>query len=66
MNQPKLEELMRHVDSKYSLAVLAAKRARQITNAHTNKEELIKPVTQALYEIAENKFNYRFSTSKFK
>lgn len=66
MNQPKLEELMRHVGSKYLLAVLAAKRARQITSAHTNKEELIKPVTQALYEIAENKIKYRSSASKLK
>lgn len=66
MNQPKLEELMKNVDSKYSLVVLAAKRARQITDAHTNKEELIKPVTQALYEIAENKIKYRSSPSGIK
>lgn len=66
MNQPKLEELMKHVDSKYSLVVLAAKRARQITDAHTNKEDLIKPVTQALYEIAENKIKYRKPPSGIK
>ena len=59
MNQPSLEKLVKNVDSKYSLVVVAAKRARQITDNQANKEELIKPVTQALYEIAEGKVEYR-------
>lgn len=58
MKQPSLEILMENVDSKYSLVVVAAKRARQITDAHLEKEELIKPVTQALFEIADHKIQY--------
>lgn len=66
MNQPSLEELMKNVDSKYSLVVIAAKRARQITDAQTNQEEIIKPVTQAFYEIADNKIKYESTNSGIK
>ncbi|NLC77544.1 MAG: DNA-directed RNA polymerase subunit omega [Clostridia bacterium] len=66
MNQPSLEKLVKTTGNKYSLVVIAAKRARQITEAQTNKEELIKPVTQALYEIAEGKIKYRMSQGGIK
>lgn len=66
MKQPSLEVLMQNVDSKYSLVVVAAKRARQITDAQTDKEEIIKPVTQALYEVAKNKIQYQRTSSGIK
>lgn len=59
MRQPGLEVLMENVKSKYSLVVVAAKRARQITEEHNDKDEVIKPVTQALFEIAENKIGFQ-------
>ena len=66
MRQPSLDVLMNNVKSKYSLVVLAAKRARKITDEHTDKEELIKPVTQALFEIAENKIKYEIPKTENK
>ena len=59
MQQPSLEVLMEKVRSKYSLVVVAAKRARQITEEHNDKDEVIKPVTQALFEIADNKVEFQ-------
>jgi len=59
LQQPSLEILMEKVKSKYSLVVIAAKRARQITEEHNDKDEVIKPVTQALFEIAENKIEFQ-------
>lgn len=66
MRQPSLEVLMENIKSKYSLVVVAAKRARQITEEHTDKGEVIKPVTQALFEIAENKIKYYTPESNLK
>lgn len=66
MNQPNLDVLMKNVDSKYSLVVVTAKRAREITDAHTDKELMIKPVTQALYEVAANKVKYKSFSSGIK
>ena len=34
MNQPKIDTLVEHVDSRYALVLVAAKRARQINNYH--------------------------------
>lgn len=60
MINPPLDVLLRKVDCKYTLAVLAAKRARGITDgdrplveSHSNK-----PVTIALEEIAGGKIGY--------
>ncbi len=60
MKQPSLDALMSHVDSKYTLVVAAAKRARELTEG---SEQLVdsdsyKPVSIALHEISENKINY--------
>ncbi|WP_129596356.1 DNA-directed RNA polymerase subunit omega [Anaerophilus nitritogenes] len=56
MLNPSVAELMKKVDSRYSLVIAASKRARQIidgsekiTTAPSNK-----PVTIATYEIAED------------
>jgi DNA-directed RNA polymerase subunit omega len=63
MNRPTLDELMARIDSKYSLVVVAAKRARVFTetDSGSSKKE-IKPVTRALREIAEGLI--RFESTK--
>lgn len=60
MIKPSIDVLVTKVDSKYSLVVAAAKRARSIVegsqvlvNSDSNK-----PVTQALFEIAKGKVIY--------
>jgi len=60
MRQPSLDVLMQKVDSKYTLVVAAAKRARIITeNSSTNPgPKGQKPVTQALNEIADGRVKY--------
>ncbi|HHV63900.1 MAG TPA: DNA-directed RNA polymerase subunit omega [Peptococcaceae bacterium] len=61
MRQPSLDILMSEVDSKYTLVVVAAKRARALMD-NSNSEEIkdIKPVSRALEEIAEHKLRYEF------
>lgn len=61
MNNPPLDVLEDKVDNKYTLAILAAKRAREIM---TGSEPLVdskstKPVTIALEEIAQKKITYQ-------
>ncbi len=60
MNQPTLDELMEKVDSRYTLVVVAAKRARVLTERGSAKVDgvALKPVTAALNEIAQNKIRY--------
>lgn len=58
MLHPPIDKLMelKHIDSKYTLVVAAAKRARQLQDAHlANKSEADKFVRTALEEIAQNK-----------
>ncbi len=60
MNKPPLDQLMDKADSKYTLIVLGAKRARQITE---NRPELlqggtINPVSIALKEISQGKVHW--------
>ncbi len=60
MKQPSLDLLMRKVDSKYTLVVVVAKRAREIME-EANHEDLAKgakPVSISLEEISQSKFNY--------
>lgn len=61
MNQPTLDELMEKVDSRYTLVVVAAKRARVLTERGSAKVDGAagKPVTAALMEIAQNKVGYK-------
>ncbi|KJS17852.1 MAG: DNA-directed RNA polymerase subunit omega [Peptococcaceae bacterium BRH_c4b] len=65
MNQPSLDNLLQKVDSRYTLVVVAAKRARQLTEKGENKREenadgvVRKPVTEALQEIVNNRVKYR-------
>lgn len=63
MIQTALDELMQKVDSRYTLVVIAAKRARKLTekaeNDKNNGFAVRKPVTEALKEIAQGKVRYR-------
>lgn len=57
---PSLSDLMKNVDSKYTLAVIVAKRARQLTEGASKlvKHNSDKPVTIAIYEVYEGKITY--------
>lgn len=60
MIKPSIDVLLNRVDSKYSLVVASAKRARSIVEGSNVLVETDskKPVTQALYEIAAGKMTY--------
>jgi len=60
MIDPSIDSLLEKVDSKYTLVVLAAKRARQITEGSSKMVECKsnKPVTIALQEIAKEKVKF--------
>jgi DNA-directed RNA polymerase subunit omega len=73
MIEPKIDDLLSQVDGKYSLVILAAKRAREINSYYSQLGEgrgefvppLIesgglksKPLSIALQEIAEGKISY--------
>ncbi len=57
MNQPPVDELREKVDSRYTLVVAAAKRARQLLDGAPKLVDIDsdKPVTIALWEIGEDK-----------
>lgn len=58
MNRIPLDNLLEKVDSRYSLVVASAKRARQLTDRELqegNKEIAYKVVSYALEEILTNK-----------
>jgi DNA-directed RNA polymerase, omega subunit len=60
MVNPSMDTLLKKVDSKYTLVVLAAKRAREILDGSEVQvaEKSTKNVTNALAEIAEDKIGY--------
>jgi DNA-directed RNA polymerase subunit omega len=71
MIEPKIDELQERVDSRYTLVILAAKRAREINSYYNQLGEgrgefvppLVeslgsKPLAIALQEIAESKVSY--------
>jgi DNA-directed RNA polymerase subunit omega len=61
MKQPSLDVLMSNVDSKYTLVVAAAKRARALmANAASEEFKDKKPVSRALEEIAQDKISFDF------
>ncbi|MEA4882896.1 MAG: DNA-directed RNA polymerase subunit omega [Clostridia bacterium] len=55
-----LEDLITKVDSRYTLVVMTAKRARQIMDFQQKRGDygLEKPVTRAMREIQEGKVTY--------
>jgi DNA-directed RNA polymerase subunit omega len=60
MIYPSINELMKKVDSRYTLVVEAAKRARQLVDGSPklSKVNSEKEVTIAIHEIAEGKITY--------
>ncbi|HHY36264.1 MAG TPA: DNA-directed RNA polymerase subunit omega [Firmicutes bacterium] len=69
MMEPSFDELLKRVDSKYTLVVAAAKRARQLLkngNSSGDDGRAPKPVTIALQEIAAGKLKYRRKKSGIK
>jgi DNA-directed RNA polymerase subunit omega len=77
---PKIDDLQAQVDSKYTLVILAAKRARQINSYYTQLGEGIgefvpplvpsdpgrKPLSIALEEISLGKIAYERQTEGYK
>lgn len=65
---PSLSDLMKKADSKYTLAVAAAKRARQLTEGAPKlvKHNSDKPVTIAIYEVYEGKITYLRNNNEIK
>jgi DNA-directed RNA polymerase subunit omega len=61
MIYPPLDVLLKEVDCKYTLSVLAAKRAREILSGEIPliESQSNKPVTIALEEIAAGKITYQ-------
>ncbi len=68
MKQPSLDDLLKNVDSKYTLVVAAAKRAREITEGGLKLVETssYKPVTIALQEISEKMITFERTKSGIK
>src|SRR6266576_4029930 len=74
---PRVDELLEHVDSRYALVIVAAKRARQINNYHHQLgegtfDQLLPPLvesrsknylTMSLEEIEEGKIKYTYPKS---
>ena len=60
MIRPSLEELVPMADSRYTLVVMAAKRARTIMNVQQKRGGSLaeKPVTRALREIAAGQIDF--------
>ncbi|HOJ78191.1 MAG TPA: DNA-directed RNA polymerase subunit omega [Bacillota bacterium] len=56
MIYPSLDELLKHVDSRYTLVTTAAKRARKILEeSKADEEKTVKAVSTALEEINSGK-----------
>lgn len=53
MIYPSLDNLIKQVDSRYTLVTVAAKRARKILEENQNQEKSIKAVSIALEEIKD-------------
>jgi DNA-directed RNA polymerase subunit omega len=60
MSQVSFEDLLEHVDSKYRLVIVAAKRAKQLNRGAASliQPRSVKPTYQALEEIASGKLGY--------
>lgn len=59
MIKPGISELSRRVDSRYTLVTMAAKRARMLGGKGTDDPNQVeKPVSEAVKEIADGKVGY--------
>jgi DNA-directed RNA polymerase subunit omega len=60
MIYPSIDKLLKKVDSKYSLVVIAAKRARQLlADENYTEPKNRKSVSVALQEIMDDKITYK-------
>ncbi|MCL1975442.1 MAG: DNA-directed RNA polymerase subunit omega [Firmicutes bacterium] len=61
LNKPPLNQMMPYVDSKYTLVIMAAKRARSTidNNPGMLHTDMINPVSLALEEIAAGKLEWQ-------
>lgn len=67
MIYPSLDDLVKHVDSRYTLATAAAKRARRILEEErSDGERSVKAVTVALQEINAGKIKIERTKSGIK
>lgn len=68
MNQPPLDVLRDRVDSRYTLVVSVAKRARQLLEGGSPLVECesTKPVTVAMQEMAADKISFERTRSGIK
>lgn len=66
MRNPSVDELVDKVDSKYTLVIAAAKRARQIVDGAEvlAQADSSKSVSMALQEIKEDKVDYYRETTQ--
>lgn len=60
LNKPSLKQLMTHVDSKYTLVIVAAKRARSIIINNPKMADIatFNPVSMALKEISDGQIEW--------
>ncbi len=60
LNKPLLKELMDHVDSKYTLVIVAAKRARTLINDNPEMMDIatFNPVSIALNDIIDGNITW--------
>jgi len=65
MAQVPIEDLMEHVDSKYRLVIVAAKRAKQLNRGAAPLVQVrsVKPIYQALEEVATGKLTYEIENT---
>ena len=61
LNKPPLNQMMSYVDSKYTLVIVAAKRARLTidNNPDMLHTDMLNPVSLALEDVAEGKIDWR-------
>jgi len=65
MSNVPIEDLMEHVDSKYRLVIVAAKRAKQLNRGAASLVQLrsVKPTYQSLDEIASGKLGFEMEAA---
>ena len=61
LNKPPLNQMMPYVDSKYTLVIVAAKRARLTIDSSPDMlhTDMLNPVSLALEDIAEGRISWR-------
>lgn len=60
MIYPSIDDLLKKVDSRYSLVIMSAKRARQLLENESLRDDVesLKEVSSALRDVHEGKISY--------